>query len=152
MGSKKYARLKNIASSTAIVVVTTMLLSGCTQTPPREENKEEEVYVHHNGSFIPYATYMMNNRALSPNASFATKTPDGKFETYKPTANELSAIKNGSFSGKVSRPVVNKSSVSNSNSSSNKSSVSSSKSSSSKSSTSVKSFGGSSSRGSSIGG
>lgn len=129
MKDEKYKRFKHIAKATAIAVMSTILLSGCASTP-NETDKEEELYVNHNGSFIPYMMFMRSNMGgITSGTGFATKSADGKFESYKPSSNEISSMQKGNFTGKVSRPTINKAA-----------------------SPSTKSFGGSSSRGSSIGG
>lgn len=128
MKLQNYERFKNIARTTAIIVASTALLSGCVSRPQAEAKDEDDVYVHSNGTYIPYSSYVANGGTINSNTGFATRSANG-FTSYTPSSNEISSMSSGSFSGKVSRPAVSNSS-----------------------STSTKSFGGSSSRSTSIGG
>ncbi|MEF9952258.1 MAG: hypothetical protein RR840_04585 [Clostridium sp.] len=130
MRGKDYKRFKDLAKITAVIVASTAILSGCGYSSSEEEEDEEDLYVRHNGSFIPYMLFMSNYAGkIGPGTSFATKMGDGNFKDYKVSESQMSSMKKGNFSGKVTRPVINKGT-----------------------SSPTKSFGGSSSRSSGFGG
>lgn len=126
MKNNNYNKFKTIARTTAVIVVSTMVLSGCASNK-NEKEKEEDLYVMSHGSYIPYHLFMSQNGVVDSNTKFYTKSGNG-YTTYKPSSSEILSIKSGSFSGKVSRPVISKGSTSSSKTSS------------------IKSFGGNSSR------
>lgn len=169
--SKHYLNLRKIAQGAAIVIASTMILSGCsTDQQPQgnnhqveEKDKKEEKVVHvkdSSGNWIPLLLFMQRGGTIGPNTNFSYPASTGGYVPYTPSSNEMSSIKNGTFSGKVSVPTGTKASgtsgATKTNTSTSKSSGSTVKSNSSSakssSSSSIKSFGGSSSRSGSIGG
>ncbi len=74
------------------------------QCNKKREEREEVVYVRsYGGSWLPSRIFMNNNGNRDINYGdyqYATKNSNGTYSEYKPTSNEFSSMKSGTYTGK----------------------------------------------------